>query len=80
MAFSASQSEQNSGNRTLIVSFVELMENDQLVNRFSVRALRCKEFLEWLRNDDIPLAHEIVCVITEKRAVEGMERAVLPSS
>lgn len=59
--------------------FADALENEQFSRRFSIRALKPKKFFEWLRDADIPLTRKMFCLITDKRAIENKEKAVLPS-
>lgn len=49
-----------------MLSFVQFMGNDQLINRFKVWDLQSKELLEWLDDADIFPAREIFLMITDK--------------
>lgn len=53
-------------NRTLMVSFEEVIRYDQVSDRFNLLARKFKEFLEQLYHADIPLACEVVPTITDK--------------
>lgn len=60
--------EWTSGYWTLMVSLVEVIGNDQFLNSFNVRDLKCKEILEWLHHAAILPNPEIAQVKTDKVA------------
>lgn len=80
IAISASGSEQASVNQTLVVSFVEVKRNDQILSRINVRALKFKEFYEWLRDAHISPPCERFFVISEAAGRRGKLKAVLITS
>lgn len=66
MALPGAGIEQAFVNSRLIMGFVEIMEEDHFLGSFSVRALKCKEFLERFPFAYIPAAGEIFTVLADK--------------
>lgn len=77
MALSAAHIDQTSVNPTLIVSFMEIMEDDEVLSWLSVRILKSQEFLEWRGDSDIPPAREIVRVPNDKVCRPVQRRSVI---
>lgn len=65
IAISASQSERTSVNGTPMVSFMEIMANEQVLERFILPALQSKQFLECLRDADISPARRMGRVVAD---------------
>lgn len=77
----ASRSKRASVSRTLMVSFVKAMGNDQFANRFNIPALKYKECQEGLHDADTSPAREMVCTRRPiKWAVECKAKTILPNS
>lgn len=51
-----------------MVGIVDIMKENQVIGRFSVRGLISNEFLEWPWDADIPPDLEIIRVLTDKSA------------
>lgn len=78
--FSTTRSERNSVSRTLMVSSVKVMGNEQLLNQFRVWALKSKEFMVWVLDAKIPRADKIACVIADKEGLRVQEKSGMPST
>lgn len=74
IVFSASPFQPTPLNQTVMVSLVEVIGIDQFLNRFSIRALKSKVFLEWLHNADIPQTRAIFPVKSNKGAHHGQSQ------
>lgn len=62
-----------------MLSFVEVIENDQFLNPFDVQTWESKGFMEWLLDADIPPAHRFGLGGNPiKRAVECKEKQYFP--
>lgn len=62
-----------------MAGLMEIIEDDQLLGRLSVPALKSNEFLEWLHDADIPLACENIRVLTDEAVCRVQGKAEYPS-
>lgn len=75
MASHAASSKWTSGNRTLIVGFVEAMSNNVFRSRFQMLVLKSKELLEWVWAADAPSARRIVRVLIDMESCRGHDKS-----
>lgn len=59
----------------MIASSVELIANDQILNKLNVRALKSKAFLEGMHDAGNPLARQISCDIVDNAGCRAQAKS-----
>lgn len=58
-----------------MVGFVEAIEDEKFLDRVRVRALKSREFSQWIFDAGIPLARKIIRVLTDKVGRQGQSKS-----